>query len=207
MGSADLRHIVCRASALLMAACTAHSNDGVSRADLEKLESRYQGEHYKVLIVDRTKFDERFKPKLVVSPYPRKAGSIIVSTKDKFMYLILPDGKAMRYGVAVGQAGYGWSGEAVVGRKAKWPAWYPTDDMRSTTPDLPHRIDPGPHNPLGARAIYLYSNGRDTLYRIHGTSEPWTIGTEASSGCIRMLNEDVIDLFDRVSNGANVTVI
>lgn len=115
-------------------------------------------------------------------------------------------GKAKRYGVAVGESGRAWSGRATVGRKAVWPTWYPTDEMRASAPTLPRSIQAGNQNPLGARALYLYQSGKDTLYRIHGTSEPWTVGTEASSGCIRMLNEDVIDLYDRVVVGAPVVV-
>ncbi|MGO4835459.1 L,D-transpeptidase, partial [Rhizobiaceae sp. 2RAB30] len=127
-------------------------------------------------------------------------------TSARHLYLVESNEKAMRYGIAVGTAGYAWKGNATVGRKATWPAWYPTDEMRAASPGMPARIPPGADNPLGARALYLYQNGRDTLYRIHGTSEPWTIGTQASSGCIRMFNEDVIALYAKVSVGAKVVV-
>ena len=116
-------------------------------------------------------------------------------------------GKAGRYGIAVGASGHAWTGTATIGRKAEWPAWYPTDDMHGQTPDLPRRIEPGPQNPLGARALYLDQDGKDTLYRVHGTSEPWTIGTEASAGCIRMINEDTIDIYGRVAIGTSVVVL
>lgn len=166
----------------------------------------YPDEPYEVKIVNRKKFDARFQPTVVKAPEGMDAGSILIDTKQRYLYLAETDGTARRYGIAVGASGHAWSGTAVIERKSKWPAWFPTDDMRNETPDLPRRIEPGTHNPLGARALYLYRNGRDTLYRVHGTSEPWTIGTEASSGCIRMLNEDVIDLYDRVRIGATVTV-
>jgi lipoprotein-anchoring transpeptidase ErfK/SrfK len=175
-------------------------------ASYEQRKHNYAGEPYEVLIVDRTKFDRRFMPTVVPAPEQRPEGSILIDLKQRHLYFFEQDGKARRYGIAVGASGQAWSGTAIVKRMAKWPAWFPTDDMRNQTPDLPSRIEPGTHNPLGARALYLYRNGRDTLYRIHGTSEPWTIGTEVSSGCIRMLNEDVIDLYDRVTRGAVVVV-
>jgi lipoprotein-anchoring transpeptidase ErfK/SrfK len=187
-----------------LAACSTSSETGPS---LEQLKLAYANEPYEVRIVNREKFDTRFRPTIVPAPKGMPAGSILVDTRERFLYLVEEGGKARRYGVAVGASGHAWSGTATIGRKAKWPAWHPTDDMRNETPGLPQRIEPGPHNPLGARALYLYQDGRDTLYRIHGTSEPWTIGTEASSGCIRMLNEDVIDLYDRVAGGAMVRVI
>ncbi|MER8573289.1 L,D-transpeptidase [Mesorhizobium sp. M1409] len=180
---------------------------GLSKSELESRQRAYANEAYLVKIVDRRKFDPSLKPTIVAAPAGYSAGTVVVDTGHKFLYLVGSDGKAHRYGIAVGATGHAWSGKAVIGRKAEWPAWYPTDDMHAQTPQLPRRIEPGQHNPLGARALYLYQNGVDTLYRIHGTSEPWTIGTEASSGCIRMLNEDIIDLYDRASNGATVVVL
>ncbi len=189
---------------LLLAACA--TDDGPSAADRAQLKLAYAGEPHEVLLVDRRKFDPRFRPTVVKAPEAAPEGSILIDTQQRYLYLFEPDGQARRYGIAVGASGHAWSGTAAVGRKAIWPAWFPTDDMRNLTPDLPRRIEPGTHNPLGARALYLYQDGKDTLYRVHGTSEPWTIGTQASSGCIRMLNEDVIDLYDRVKAGASVTV-
>ncbi len=133
-------------------------------------------------------------------------GAVVVDTSNRHLYLVESATTAMRYGIAVGKAGYSWKGRAYVGRKAVWPAWYPTDDMKVASPGIPAHIPPGADNPLGARALYLYSGGKDTLIRIHGTSEPWTIGTEASSGCIRMFNEDVIELFAKVNVGTPVVV-
>lgn len=167
---------------------------------------RYAAELHPVRLVDRSKFDERFQPAIVPAPIEAPAGTILVDTRNHQLYLMDGAGQARRYGIAVGAAGHAWSGTAQVGRKAKWPNWYPTDEMRKETPGIPRLIPGGAANPLGARALYLYQAGRDTLYRIHGTTEPWGIGTDVSSGCIRMVNEDAIDLFDRVAIGARVIV-
>jgi hypothetical protein len=138
-------------------------------------------------------------------------GTIIVDTSLHFLYFVLPNGKAIRYGVATGAEAAGWTGEAKIGRKAEWPHWMPPADMLERWPHLKPTaaaggLSGGPDNPLGARALYLYQNGRDTLYRIHGTNEPETIGRDVSSGCIRMVNMDVIDLFGRAAVGAKVIV-
>lgn len=131
-----------------------------------------------------------------------KPGSIIVETSERRLYFVLEDGKAIRYGVGVGREGFTWSGTNKITRVAEWPGWTPPAAMRKRVPDLPAYMPGGPNNPLGARALYIGS----TLYRIHGTSEPWTIGQAVSSGCIRMTNEDVIDLYERVRVGATVVV-
>jgi len=138
-------------------------------------------------------------------------GTIIVDTSRHFLFFVQPNGKAIRYGVATGSEAAGWTGEAKIGRKAEWPHWMPPADMLVRWPHLKPTaaaggLSGGPDNPLGARALYLYQNGRDTLYRIHGTNEPETIGRDVSSGCIRMANMDVIDLFNRVAVGAKVIV-
>jgi lipoprotein-anchoring transpeptidase ErfK/SrfK len=166
----------------------------------------YATEPFPVRLIDRNKFDDRFRPANVPNITGEPIGTIVVDTSSNYLYVVESGDRARRYGVAVGASGHAWQGTATIQRKAKWPAWYPTDDMHAQTPGLPKRIEPGPQNPLGARALYLYANGTDTLYRIHGTSEPWTIGTQASSGCIRMFNEDVIELFDNVSIGTRVIV-
>jgi len=168
--------------------------------------SAYAEEPFPVRLVNRGKFDKSFKPAEVSNTTGKPAGTVVIDTANNFLYLVESAQTARRYRIAVGAAGHDWQGEATIERKTKWPAWYPTDDMHAQAPGLPARIEPGPQNPLGARALYLYANGKDTLYRIHGTSEPWTIGTKASSGCIRMFNEDVIDLFDRVPVGTEVIV-
>src|ERR1700722_2669118 len=130
-------------------------------------------------------------------------GTIIINTPERLLYLVEGGGRALRYGIGVGRPGFTWAGVHSVTNKREWPDWSPPDDMLKRRPDLPRHMEGGPENPLGARAMYLGS----TLYRIHGSNEPWTIGTQVSSGCIRMRNEDVIDLYDRVKVGAKVVVI
>jgi lipoprotein-anchoring transpeptidase ErfK/SrfK len=134
-------------------------------------------------------------------------GSVVVDTSGPFVYYVLPGGKAIRYGATVGEAGQAWSGVATVGRKAEWPGWTPTADEQRRLGPLPSYVKGGAHNPMGARALYLYAGGKDTLYRIHGTNQPEYIGTAISSGCIRVTNEDVIDLYSRVKIGATVVVL
>jgi lipoprotein-anchoring transpeptidase ErfK/SrfK len=132
-----------------------------------------------------------------------RAGTIIIDTPRKFLFLIQPGGRAIRYGIGVGRPGFEWSGVKSITRKAEWPGWTPPAQMMLRRPDLPSHMDGGPENPLGARALYLGSS----LYRIHGTNEPSTIGRNVSSGCIRMMNQDVIDLYNRVPVGTKVIVI
>ncbi len=134
---------------------------------------------------------------------PEAPGTIVIDTPQKFLFLVEPGGRAIRYGVGVGRPGFEWSGVKAITRKAEWPGWTPPPQMMLRRPDLPAHMDGGPDNPLGARALYLGSS----LYRIHGTNEPETIGRDVSSGCIRMMNEDVIDLYDRVRVGTKVIVI
>lgn len=177
--------------------------------DIEKTRNvaAFAAEPFPVRQVNRHRFDKSLRPTDLSAPAGYTAGTIVIDTRNRFLYFIGDNGMARRYGIAVGANGYAWIGTATIDRKARWPAWYPTDDIKNQTPKLPNRIEPGPHNPLGARALYLYQNGVDTLYRIHGTSEPWTIGTRASSGCIRMFNEDIIELYDKIKIGTNVVVI
>jgi lipoprotein-anchoring transpeptidase ErfK/SrfK len=134
-------------------------------------------------------------------------GTIVVDTGDRFLYYVVAKGRAIRYGVAVGEAGMAWSGVAQVGRLQEWPDWIPTPEIQERLGPYPSRVAGGPRNPLGARGIYLYEDGKDTLYRIHGTNQPEYIGQAISSGCIRMTNEDVIDLYSRVRLGATVVVL
>ena len=134
---------------------------------------------------------------------PEAPGTIVVDTSDRFLFLVEPHGKALRYGIGVGRPGFEWSGVKRISRKSEWPDWTPPAQMLLRRPDLPRHMAGGPDNPLGARALYLGSS----LYRIHGTNEPSTIGHNVSSGCIRMMNEDVINLYDRVPVGAKVIVL
>jgi lipoprotein-anchoring transpeptidase ErfK/SrfK len=135
-------------------------------------------------------------------PSNRPAGTIVVDTGQRRLYYILGNGKAISYGIAVGMEGYGWSGVSTVSAKREWPDWTPTPNILKRFPDLPRHMEGGPDNPLGARALYLGAS----LYRIHGTNEPWKLGGSVSSGCIRMSNEDVIDLYNRAKVGATVVV-
>jgi lipoprotein-anchoring transpeptidase ErfK/SrfK len=135
------------------------------------------------------------------------AGTILVDTDARYLYYVLPGGKAIRYGVTVGENALAWSGVARVGRKTEWPDWIPTEDIQARLGPYPARVPGGPANPLGARGIYLFQGNKDTLYRIHGTNQPEYIGHAISSGCIRMTNEDVIDLYNRVKMGATVVVL
>ena len=148
------------------------------------------------------KLDEKFLPKEIRYTSEEKPGTIIIHTRRKYLYLILGNDKAKRYGVGVGRWGFKWSGTEKITRKSEWPDWIPPAEMRQREPDLPARMPGGPNNPLGARALYL----GNTLYRIHGTSQPWTIGSAVSSGCIRLRNEDVEDLYARVKIGSKVIV-
>jgi lipoprotein-anchoring transpeptidase ErfK/SrfK len=134
-------------------------------------------------------------------------GTIVVDSDSRYLYYVLPKRKAIRYGVTVGEDALAFWGVARVGRKAEWPAWVPTADIKRRIPNLPNRVEGGAHNPLGARGIYLYQGNRDTLFRIHGTNQPEYIGQAISSGCIRMTNENVIDLYNRVKMGALVVVL
>jgi lipoprotein-anchoring transpeptidase ErfK/SrfK len=134
-------------------------------------------------------------------------GTILVDTDARYLYYVLAQGKAIRYGVTVGETALAWSGVASVGRKTEWPDWIPTPEIQARLGPYPSRVAGGPANPLGARGIYLYQGNKDTLYRIHGTNQPEYIGQAISSGCIRMTNEDVIDLYDRVKMGATVVVL
>ena len=151
----------------------------------------------------RPAFDPKYEKQLVDYHGKESAGTIIVDTPNKFLFLVQGDGKALRYGIGVGRPGFTWSGVKQVSAKKEWPAWTPPPEMLARRPDLPRHMEGGPQNPLGARAMYLGSS----LYRIHGSNEPWTIGTNVSSGCFRMRNEDVIDLYGRVNVGARVVVI
>jgi lipoprotein-anchoring transpeptidase ErfK/SrfK len=156
------------------------------------------------------KVDPRYHRRVVDYTGPEAPGTIVVNTQERFLYLVEENGTAMRYGIGVGREGFGWSGTATIGRKAKWPTWTPPAEMIERDPKLAEHasgMDGGPENPLGARALYLYEGGQDTLYRLHGTNEPWSIGQAVSSGCIRMLNHDVIDLYSRVGTGTKVIVI
>jgi lipoprotein-anchoring transpeptidase ErfK/SrfK len=150
---------------------------------------------------------EQFRRHIVDYSRKEAAGSVVVDSDNKFLYYVLPKGQAIRYGIAVGEEAQAWSGIAKIGRMEEWPAWVPTSGEQQRLGPLPAFVTGGPHNPLGARGMYLYSGNKDTLYRIHGTNQPEYIGQAISSGCIRMTNEDAIDLYNRVKVGTVVVVL
>jgi lipoprotein-anchoring transpeptidase ErfK/SrfK len=160
--------------------------------------------------------DPAYARTVVSYPSAESPGTIIVDPGRHFLYLVQANGHAIRYGVGVGKEGFGWSGTAAVHTKQEWPDWYPTAEMLQRKPEIqPYMVQlrsglgmpGGPDNPLGARALYLWKGNKDTLYRIHGTNEPWTIGQDVSSGCIRLTNDDVLDLYARTPIGAKVVVL
>lgn len=178
---------------------------------IQELYGPVTNETYILPAVDMSMIDPQFWRQEVdyAGPYP--AGTLVVDTQARFLYLVRENGRALRYGVGVGKAGLALDGEAVVQFKREWPRWTPTPAMMAREPDryghLGEGMPAGPDNPLGARALYLFKNGRDTLFRIHGSHEAWSIGKAVSSGCIRLLNQDIIDLFGRVPVGSRVIVL
>ena len=147
--------------------------------------------------------DPRYERQVVEYRGGEPPGTIIIDTPNFFLYLVLDGGRALRYGIGVGRPGFTWAGVKAISAKREWPDWHPPDEMLARRPDLPRYMPGGPDNPLGARALYLGS----TLYRIHGSNEPWSIGTQVSSGCIRLRNADIVDLYGRVKVGTKVVVI
>jgi lipoprotein-anchoring transpeptidase ErfK/SrfK len=161
---------------------------------------------FPVPLVDRSRMKPEHRRQTVAYAGSERPGTIVVDIDQRFLYLVEGNGSAVRYAVGVGRQGFSWKGVAYVGRKGVWPNWSPTTTMVKLKPDLPRHRQAGLDNPLGARALYLYQGNRDILFRIHGTNEPWSIGGQVSSGCIRMLNEDVVDLYNRVPVGTTVLV-
>ncbi len=166
---------------------------------------------FKLPAIPTKKMKKQYLRQLVDYRTSHRAGTLIVDTKRRYLYLIERNGKAMRYGIGVGKAGFEWSGTANVAWKQEWPKWTPPNEMIARRPDLAkyggeNGMKGGPKNPLGARALYIHQNGKDTLYRLHGSPQWASIGTAASSGCIRLINQDVIDLYSRVRNGAKIIV-
>ena len=151
---------------------------------------------------DEERVDPKFQKTVVFYRSTEPPGTIVVSTSERFLYVIQPGGRALRYGIGVGRDGFQWQGLVKITRKMEWPDWTPPDEMIERQPYLPRWMAGGPGNPLGARALYL----GNTVYRIHGTNQPWTIGTAVSSGCFRLTNPDVSDLYDRVPVGSKVII-
>ncbi len=155
-------------------------------------------------------FDPKYLRQSVRYFSRHEPGTVVVDPGSKFLYLVQSGGTALRYGIGVGRAGFAWSGDATIRYKREWPKWFPPDEMIERDPKLEKYRDGqegGPSNPIGARGLYLWQGNVDTLYRIHGTNQPRSIGTNASSGCIRMWQQDIIDLYDRVNVGAKVVVL
>lgn len=170
-------------------------------------------EQFPIPAVDVSKVDPKWWRADVDYDGPEKPGTVIVDTPAKYLYHVKPGGRATRYGVGVGRDGFSWSGRAIIAYKRRWPRWNPPDEMVARRPELePVSIanggmPPGLNNPLGSRALYIHEGGRDTIYRIHGSPEAWSIGKAVSSGCIRLLNQDVIHLYDEVRDGSPILVI
>ncbi len=200
--------VMIRAKALVLACLAALPLGGCFRGVPDPVLSARDSEFMALVPTHQVELDfERYEVPYVTDEKP---GTIIVHQKERLLHFVLPNGRAIRYGVAVGNEAFGWTGVASVQRMAEWPRWTPPPAMLRRWPHLAPRaggMEGGPNNPLGARALYLYQNGRDTLYRIHGTNEPESIGRQASSGCIRMRNIDAIDLYNRAKVGAKVIVL
>jgi lipoprotein-anchoring transpeptidase ErfK/SrfK len=204
---------------LLLAGCATHrfepppetlATSVIVPPQLAALYGELPDELHPIPAVDFEEVDPEVLRRVVSYSTAEQPGTLIVDTRERALFLIMEGGQALRYGVGVGKEGMAWSGRAVVGRKAEWPRWTPTREMIAREPERngpwAGGMQPGLQNPLGARALYLYRNGRDSFYRIHGTNEPWSIGKSVSSGCIRMINQDVVDLYRRVPVGAPVVV-
>ena len=170
-------------------------------------------ERFPIPAVDVSQVEERWWRRDVDYETSERPGTVIVDTPAKYLYHVKPRGRATRYGIGVGREGFSWSGRAIIAYKREWPRWTPPDSMVARQPELePYSIanggmDPGLRNPLGARSLYIHQGGKDTLYRIHGTPEAWTIGKAVSSGCIRLLNQDIIHLHSEVRDGSPIVVI
>ena len=204
----DRRIFLAGVAASLLGACTTGLGvSSVAYAPANGLLVPESDEPFHVAPVNLSTIPAQFHRRIIGNPTGEPPGTIVVDPGQRFLYLVLPDGKAVRYGIGVGRQGFSWNGEAAIRAKRKWPAWHPPVEMQARDPrarEWKNGMPGGSNNPLGARALYLYKGGRDTLYRIHGTNEPQSIGRAVSSGCIRMLNADVIDLYDRVPIGTRV---
>ncbi|MBA1157818.1 L,D-transpeptidase [Microvirga sp. Marseille-Q2068] len=201
---------------MALAACV--STQGPSQQAVRRIDPAYAAmygprpdEPHPLPATDISEVDPRFLRREVAYYGREEPGTIVVDTEARHLYLVREGGRAIRYGIGVGKEGLAWSGRARIGRKAMWPRWTPTAAMIRREPERNARwaggMEGGLNNPLGARALYLYNNGVDTMYRLHGTTEPWSIGQSVSSGCIRLFNQDIIDLYSRVPVGSPVVVL
>ena len=203
-------------SATALAACSSTRTPVVTEPQIDPYYQAMYGADYggahPVEATDLRRVDPQFWRQEVPYVTAERPGTLVVDTPNRFLYLVMQGGRALRYGIGVGKTeALVFRGTATIGRKAEWPRWTPTKAMIAREPDrygpFAGGMEGGPTNPLGPRALYLYKNGRDTLFRLHGTTEPYTIGTNVSSGCIRLMNQDIIDLYGRVPTGTKVVVI
>jgi lipoprotein-anchoring transpeptidase ErfK/SrfK len=167
-------------------------------------------ERFPIPAVPVERLDPRYLRQIVDNPTGEPPGTVVVDTPNRFLYWTMEGGKAMRYGVGIGRDGFAWGGRALIQYKREWPVWTPPADMIRRQPELEafrNGMQPGLDNPLGARALYIFQGGRDTLYRLHGTPEWWSIGTAVSSGCVRLIHQDIIDLYDRVPARTPIVVL
>lgn len=167
-------------------------------------------EEFPIPAVDLEQVEPRYYRQIVDDPTGEAPGTVVVRTAETALYLVREGGEALRYGVGLGRAGFEWSGRALIQWKRRWPTWTPPAEMIAREPELEewrNGMPPGLDNPLGARALYIFKDGKDTLYRLHGTTQAWSIGKAVSSGCVRLLNQDVIDLYDRVPDKTPILVV
>lgn len=217
--SYDRRYVLGGLGSILMtslAGCTTDGAPGFGGSTVfayDKIYGPMPKERFPLPAVDLTKVDQKFYRREVRDPTGEKPGTLVVNTSKRYLYYVLPGRRAMRYGVGLGRAGFEWSGRGWIAWKQAWPKWTPPDEMIARQPELRKYsadnggMPPGLRNPLGARALYIHDEGGDTLYRVHGTGEFASIGRAVSSGCVRMLNQDVIDLYGRVKSNSPILVI
>jgi lipoprotein-anchoring transpeptidase ErfK/SrfK len=201
------------ASALAGCASTIKETTIASELEIDpaylRMYAEMPDERFPIPAVDLTKIDPKYLRRNVPDPTGERPGSVVVDTSQRFLYLVGDNGRAMRYGVGIGRAGFEWSGNALIARKQEWPIWTPPGEMIARQPELEewrNGMPPSLENPLGSRALYIHDEGVDTLYRLHGTVEAWSIGKAVSSGCVRLLNQDVIDLYSRVPAPTQIVV-
>jgi lipoprotein-anchoring transpeptidase ErfK/SrfK len=208
----DRRYFLTGAACTLLGACSSISGMGslaYSPGEANGTLVATSNEPHSIKPVSLSAIPAQYQRQIVRNPTGEPPGTIVVDPGQKYLYLVMNDGRARRYGIGVGRQGFGWSGTATIQLKRKWPKWYPPVEIQERDPrakQYANGMEGGSDNPLGARAMYLFQDGKDTLYRIHGTAEERSIGHNVSSGCIRMLNVDVIDLYDRVPVGTRVVV-
>ncbi len=212
----DRRYFLTGSASLLLAGCAG----GIQRPVLPaspaedpyylSLYGPLPDERFPIPAVDLKKVNPVYYRQVVDYPTSERAGTLVVDTPNRFLYLVMENGQALRYGAGIGREGFSWGGRARIARKKAWPTWTPPSEMVDRQPELEkfrNGMEPGLANPLGARALYIFEGNRDTLYRVHGTMEEWSIGNAVSSGCVRLLNHDVIDLASRVPDDSPIVVL